>query len=164
MDPSHNRYYLYFKESSGEGLDTNAGERYIPSLGQIYSYNPGLQRGRGQLFLRRRGLGFASFFSSLIQRATPLLRNIGSRAVDVVSNIAKDTLQGQNLKEAAIKNISKAVSEYTTPSQEQKVQTTNITASESKPKTKKRKTLIASSIARKKTATPFNYSALNKLK
>lgn len=163
MEPSHNRYYLYFKHSSGEGLDY--GEKYVPSLGQIYSYNPGLQRGRGQLFLRRRGLGFASFFSSLIQRATPLLRNIGSRAVDVVSNIAKDTLQGTNLKEAAIKNISKAVSDYTNSSSAEEAPTSlPPQPQQSISKAKKRKTLIASSVARKKAYPNIQYTALNKLK
>lgn len=158
-EPLHNRYYLYFKESQGGGASS---EKYVPDLGFVYSYNTNLRRGRGQLFLRRRGLGFSSFFSSLFQRAAPFLRNIGTKAVDVVSNIAKDTLQGENLKDSAVKNITKAVTEFVTPNQ-----TTN-NHSEGKQnigitENKKRKTLIASSIAQKKKKPNFKYTALKKL-
>ena len=158
MEPSHNRYYQYFIHASGEGLDSD--ERFVPNLGQIYSYNPSLLRGRGQLAGAHQGRGF---FGILWRSATPYLKNLGSRAVDLVSNIAKDTLQGTNIKEAALNNLAKTVSDITSSNTSPKIQEETASQS-SRPKPKKRKNLIASSIARKKAYAPnIQYSALSKL-
>ena len=155
MDKKYNRYYLYHKHVVGEGI---ANEQYIPDLGPVYTYRAGLRRGRGQYFIRRRGLGLASFFSSLLQRATPLLRNIGSHAVDVVSNIAKDALQGENIKESAIKNIKKAV----TPTINKIL---NPQTETEKTPTKRKQPIVSSAIKRKKvTFRPSaSFTALKKI-
>jgi hypothetical protein len=161
MEPSHNRYYQYFIHASGEGLDSD--EKFVPNLGQIYSYNPSLLRGRGQLAGAHRGRGF---FGDLWRSATPYLKNLGSRAVDLVSNIAKDTLHGTSIKEAAIKNIAKTVSDITSSNTSPNVEVEEATPppQSSRLKPKKRKSLIASSIARKKSFRPnIPYSALSKL-
>jgi hypothetical protein len=103
----YNRYYQHFLNQSGRGEFT------IPELGEIYHYKTALRRGNGHLFNSRiryrRGLGFGTILSSLYQRAKPLLRVLGTKAVNVISNIAKDTLSGKNFKDATIKNISQAL-------------------------------------------------------
>jgi hypothetical protein len=158
-EPLHNRYYLYFKESRG-----GISERYEPDLGYVYSYNTNPQRGRGHLATRRRGLGLYSFFAPYLQRATPFLRNLGSKAVDLVSNIAKDTLKGESLRDSAVKNISKAVTDFTnSPSKSNETSEKGKQNIDWPSENRKRKTLIASSIARKKLRPNPKYTALKKL-
>lgn len=150
-DYSDNTYYLHFKNSLGFGLEAPG---FPPNFEDVYRYRLGLQRGRGQLLMRRRGLGFASFFSGLFQRAIPVLQSFGSKAIDVVSNIAKDGIHGENLVESAVKNISKAVSNSVT----------NSTPTVSGPRKRKNVSFGTSAIARKKSRlNSSNYSALSKL-
>jgi hypothetical protein len=109
MAYEQNRYYKHFLLTLGNGIDS----RIEPNIGSVYRYRGGLHRGRPHLAFgsihRRRGLGFGSFFQALFQRAAPLLRNLGAKTVDLVSNIAKDSLQGENIKDSAIKHIQQAV-------------------------------------------------------
>jgi hypothetical protein len=110
MEPSlkYNQFYHFHKHMVGSGI--NEGGKYVPHIGNVYTYRSNLKKGAGHRFFRRqRGLGLASFFTSLISRAAPVLRNIGSHAVDVVSNIAKDAIKGENIKTAAIRNIKEAI-------------------------------------------------------
>jgi len=103
----YNRYYQHFLNQTGRGGFT------IPEIGEIYHYKTALRRGEGRLFnsriQHRRGLGFGTYLSALYQRAKPLLKVLGTKAVNIVSNIAKDTLSGKNLKDAAVQNIIKAL-------------------------------------------------------
>lgn len=105
-----NPYYGYFRELSGRGN----GE-YYTGIGQIYKSRRGLQRGYG-FFMpgtpvgSRRGLGIANIFKSLFKIATPILKNVGSRAVDLLSGTAKDVLQGSNVKESFMKHGRDAAS------------------------------------------------------
>lgn len=162
MNPSlkYNPYYHYLKFMVGDGFNDNT---YIPGVGAVYSYRTSLKRGAGHRFFRRhRGLGFASFFTSLFSRAAPLLRKIGTHAVDVFSNIAKDTIQGENIKSATTRNLKEAIPALskivnpTIPSPSESVSITEIP--------KKRKSVVISSpiIKRKKTIRP-TYTALKKL-
>jgi len=102
-----NPYYRHFLAQSG------AGGVDIPDLGEIYRYKSALRKGYGHLFhtriRQRKGLGFGTFLSSLYQRAKPLLKVLGAQAVNVISGIAKDTISGQNIKDATIRNIAKAL-------------------------------------------------------
>jgi len=106
---TNNLYYHHFLLSIGKGVDPEID----PNIGSIYRYKGGLYKGRPYYVIgniqRRRGLGIGSFFQSLFQRAAPLLRSLGSKTVDVVSNIAKDAIQGENIKTSAIKNIKEAI-------------------------------------------------------
>lgn len=105
MHPSL-KYNIFFQHHmravGGGGFDN-------PFTPNVYTIRQSLKRGQGQYFLRRRGLGLGSFFTSLWQKATPLLKNIGAHAVDVVSHIAKDALHGENIKESAVRNLKEAV-------------------------------------------------------
>ena len=155
MDIKHNRYYVHFRNSLGYGLQAE------PDFGQFYSYKSGLQRGRGQLFLRRRGLGFASFFTSLFQKASPLLKSFGSKAVDVVSNIAKDALQGENIKDSAAKNITQAISSAFTNNSTKEV---NKPILQNPPKRKRIGPVISSSVPKKKFKSEYSkFTTLKKL-
>lgn len=131
---AHSRYYKNFLLSLGRGLDPTIES----NLGSIYRYKGGLYKHKSHFISsrRRRGLGFGSFFSSLFQRAAPLLRTLGTKTIDLVSNIAKDSLAGEPIKNSSIKHIQKALPEafsglITRPS--------NITKSEPFTVVKKRK-------------------------
>lgn len=109
MDYSgHNKYYTFFRNQAGHQLLQGKGVA-IPDLGEIYRFKGGLRTGRGQFMLGRArirsGSGIASYLLSMLQRATPFLRTLGSKAIDVASNIAKDAIRGDSLKTAAISNI-----------------------------------------------------------
>lgn len=103
----YNRYYRHFLTQIG------GGEVEVPELGEIYRYNSPLRKGGGHLFhariRQRKGLGFGSLIASLYQRAKPLLKVLGTQAVNVISGIAKDTISGQNIKDATVRNIAKAL-------------------------------------------------------
>ena len=102
----NNPYYGYFKEVVGRGSG-----QYYPGIGQVYRARRGIQRGYGHFFAgtpyrTRRGLGIGSALMSLFRMASPILRVLGSKAVDVAANIAKDSIQGDNFKSSAIKHTS----------------------------------------------------------
>jgi hypothetical protein len=103
----HNRYYQHFLQQAGRGEFT------VPDIGEIYHYKSPLRKGSGYLInsriQQRRGLGVGTYLSSLYQRAKPLLRVLGAKAVNLVSNIAKDTLSGEDFKVAAEKNLRKSL-------------------------------------------------------
>jgi len=164
----YNRYYHYFRrEISGRGFDDDEDD-YVPNIGHVYNYRVGLERhGRGQFYARHRGFGLGSFFSSLFQRATPFLRNLGSHAVDIVSNIAKDAVQGESIKEAAIKHITKAVTPVvnnllSNQQQEQQQQQQQQQQTSNNNPNRKRKKTVTSSI-KQKSKRYSSYSALNKI-
>lgn len=101
-----NPYYGYFKETVGRG-----NGKYYTGIGHVYTARRGIQRGTGFFvpgasMYSQRGMGFGSVFSSLFRMASPILKVLGLKAVDVVSNIAKDTIDGQNVKESVIKHVS----------------------------------------------------------
>lgn len=102
----NNPYYGYFKEVTGRG-----SSEYYPGIGQVYKARRGVQRGYGYFvggnpYRTRRGLGIGSALMSLFKMASPFLRVLGSKAVDVAANIAKDSIQGDNFKSSAIKHAS----------------------------------------------------------
>jgi hypothetical protein len=103
----YNRYYHHFLNQRGRGQLT------IPEIGEIYHYKTALRRGEGHLFNARirdrNGLGFSPVLSSILQRGKPLFQVLGTKAVNVISNIAKDTISGKKFKDAVIKNIHKAL-------------------------------------------------------
>lgn len=100
-----NKYYGHFKAVTGGGVY----DGYYTNMGQVYKTRPGVQRGYGhhmvnpRLSSRQRGLGFGSTLMSMFRMAAPILRALGSKAVDVVSNVAKDAIQGSNIKESVVK-------------------------------------------------------------
>jgi hypothetical protein len=180
-----NRYYEYFKEAVGKG-----DGQYYANIGEIYRMRPGIQRGYGQFVVGsrlqgryKRGMGIGSAIMSLFKRAVPLLKVLGSRAVDLASNIAKDTIQGNNVKESAIKHASNEANTLlsnapstianflnnNTPSMPITVSSQPVTASvgpsatsnRQKSKTRKRK-LISS--GRSKTGRGFKFPALELMK
>lgn len=107
----NNKYYLFFMNQAGKRLDGDGIA--VPDLGEIYHFRNGLRRGNGHLVFgrirRRRGLGIGSFLLNLFNRAKPVLRAIGTKAVDVASSIAKDALSGEDIKTSAISNITAAL-------------------------------------------------------
>jgi len=158
----NNRYFHYFhNQVTGRGI---IEDDYVPNLGQVYNYNIGLRRGRGQFYGRHRGFGLGSFFSSLLQRATPFLRNIGNHAVNAAANIAKEAIQGNNIKEAAIKHISNAVAPVVqnllSNQQQQQQQQPPPPAPKS---TKKRKIITTKAKNIKRAQNNPNYTALSKI-
>ena len=58
----------------------------------------------------QRGRGIGSFFSRMMRGAMPLLKSgakaVGKQIVESGANIAKDLIEGKNLKASAIKNLS----------------------------------------------------------
>jgi hypothetical protein len=117
-----NRYFGHFKAVLGKGEGT-----YYANMGHVYKKRPGIQRGYGHYMMghkltsRQRGLGFGSTLMSMFRMAAPILKVLGAKAVDVVSNVAKDAIQGQNVKDSVIKHaknqandiISKAPAAFT---------------------------------------------------
>ena len=102
-----NKYYEYFRDALGRGEG-----RYHTNFGEIYRMRPGLQRGYGKFVIgrgmhrHRYGMGFGSVIMSLFKRAVPLLKVLGSKAVEVASNVAKDAIHGNNVKDSAIRHLS----------------------------------------------------------
>lgn len=165
MDPSlkYNQFYHFHKHMTGAGINE---EKYVPNIGNVYTYRSNLKRGAGHRFFRRqRGLGLASFFTSLISRAAPILRTIGSHAVDVVSHIAKDAIKGENIKSSAIRNIKEAIpsalSSITNPPTLNTSETLKQELSR-EPKKRKSAAVISSPVIKRKKNRP-TYSALKKL-
>lgn len=150
------------------GSGINEGEKYIPNIGSVYTYRSNLKKGAGHRFFRRqRGLGLASFFTSLFSRAAPLLRNIGSHAVDVVSHIAKDAIKGENVKASAIRNIKEAIpaalSSISNPSLTKSANIESPLSDELPREVKKRKSVISSPIIKRKKTSRPSYTALKRL-
>lgn len=100
---SENKYYEHFKAVVGRG---DGG--YYANMGHVYKVRPGIQRGFGhytvgaRLSSRQRGTGFGSTIMSMFRMAVPILKALGSKAVNVVSNIAQDAIQGSNIKDSAV--------------------------------------------------------------
>jgi hypothetical protein len=101
-----NPYYSFFKETIGRGSG-----KYYTGIGHVYTTRRGLQRGSGFFMpgapmFNKRGMGFGNVMRALFRMATPILKVLGSKAVDVASNIAKDTIQGENIKDSAVRHVS----------------------------------------------------------
>jgi hypothetical protein len=107
-----NKYYGHFKAVMGRGDGS-----YYANMGHVYKTRPGVQRGYGsyivspKLSSRQRGLGFGSTLMSMFKMAAPILKALGSKAINVVSNVAQDAIQGSNIKDSAIKHARSEVSD-----------------------------------------------------
>lgn len=107
---STNPYVDYFRDSLGRGPG-----RYYTHIGEVFSATPKYQRGYGYLgggnrYSFRHGRGIGSTLMSMFRMAMPLLKRgaqkFGTEAVDFASKVASDAIQGQNIKESAIKHAS----------------------------------------------------------
>jgi hypothetical protein len=102
-----NRYYQHFLQQM------DGGNIIVPNLGEIYRYKGALRGGGGHLLYARirvqRGNGVGSYLTAVYHRAKPLLKVLGVKAVKVLSNIAKDTINGVDLKTAVVKNVVKVI-------------------------------------------------------
>lgn len=88
---------------------------YAEQAGGAYDFNVF----RGATYQRGYGLGgsFRSFFRWLVpifkEHALPLLKSgaqeVGKKAISSISNIAKDAVNGRNIKEAAGEHLNTAV-------------------------------------------------------
>jgi hypothetical protein len=123
MSNETNKFFQFFEWQQQQELQQGSGMKqeniFIPELGEIYRYRRGLQTGAGHFNFgfqarQKQGFGFRDYFTNIFQRATPFLRTLGTKVVDIVSDIARDSLKGENVKEAAIKNITKALPEAIT--------------------------------------------------
>jgi hypothetical protein len=109
---SENKYYGHFKAVIGRGEGN-----YYANIGHVYKKRPGIQRGYGRTLIghklssRQRGLGFGSTLMSMFRMAAPILKVLGSKAVDVVSNVAKDAIRGENVKDSVIKHAKNQASD-----------------------------------------------------
>ena len=73
-----------------------------------------LQSGNGLSVFKgatvQRGRGIGSFFSKMLRGAMPLLKSgaktIGKQVIESGANVAKDLINGKDLKSASIKNFS----------------------------------------------------------
>lgn len=58
----------------------------------------------------QRGHGIGGFFSRLLRGAMPLLKSgakiVGKQLIDTSANVAKDLINGEDLKSAALQNFS----------------------------------------------------------
>jgi hypothetical protein len=110
-DDMDNKYYGHFKAVMGKGDGS-----YYANMGHVYKTRPGVQRGYGsyivnpRLSSRQRGLGFGSTMMSLFKMAAPILRSLGSKAVNVAANVAQDAIQGSNIKDSVIRHAKNEVS------------------------------------------------------
>jgi hypothetical protein len=107
-----NPFYDQFKSEclSGEGIDKhNIGPFY---KGILY------QRGYGLMYddvcpEHAYGLGLGDNLSNLFQIAWPVIKKglqyLGKSAVNTAANIAQDTIQGRNVKEAAREHSKRTV-------------------------------------------------------
>ena len=75
---------------------------------------------RGTYYQRGYGLGntFRRFFSWIVpivkKHAMPAISEVGKRAIDTVSDIAKDVVSGKKLKDSAEERINRSVDELKT--------------------------------------------------
>lgn len=120
-----NPFYEYFstaaKWQAQQVKQSGSGDSseyvYVPHYGHVYKYNPGLRHGSGVLipsvglypYGNLHGLGVKNFFRNLFHRARPILRSVGNKVVDITANIVKDTIEGKDLKTAAVKNVVQAL-------------------------------------------------------
>lgn len=121
-----NPYYQYFKyslqqqqqqqqDSNDDDNDVSAmlgGKYFDPTFGDVYSAPSRYFETRGYgltgPFHAYRGDGFGTFLNRLFQWSQPLLRRLGQRALDsagnIVSNVASDAMQGENILESVKKH------------------------------------------------------------
>jgi hypothetical protein len=114
-----NPYYLFFKNSVGQGLN------YHPSIGGVYSSPPDYQRGYGvtvrvtpffQLDERgQAGEGIGSFFVNLFRQAAPVIKSVAKKLLTGAAEVGRDTLTdalaGENLKSSLKKHVKHKVSD-----------------------------------------------------
>jgi hypothetical protein len=109
-----NPYVDFFRDSLGRGPG-----RYYTHIGEVFSATPKYQRGYGYLgskdrYSFRHGRGIGSTLMSMFRMAMPLLKRgaqkLGTEAVDFASKVASDAIQGQNIKESAIKHATEKAS------------------------------------------------------
>jgi hypothetical protein len=105
-----NPYTDFFMDSIGRGSG-----KYYSHIGEIFQASPHYQKGFGYLGYRqkhsfRHGRGIGSTLMSMFRMAIPLLKRgvqkLGTEAVDVAAKVASDAIQGENIKESAIKHAS----------------------------------------------------------
>jgi hypothetical protein len=100
-----NPFYSHFKvlASTGQGinLEDGIGDVY---RGVLFQRGYGLGYNAADVYAMQ-GLGFQDVLSSLFRVVSPYLqsglRYLGNEAVSTVANIAKDAINGENVKEAA---------------------------------------------------------------
>ena len=87
---------------------------YDPQSSLFYRDYYTLQSGNGLSVFKgatvQRGRGIGSFFSKMLRGAMPLLKSgaktIGKQVIESGANVAKDLINGKDLKSASIKNVS----------------------------------------------------------
>jgi hypothetical protein len=140
-----NPYFNFYKSTTGKG-----------SIGGIYRNEPDFQRGYGvtvrRLKLRKRsqlGSGIGSWFSNLFRMAQPYLKSGLKTVLNVGSNIARDVIDGENVKSAFKKRVKEKVS-ATLPPQLSNI--VNKTIGSGKSCGSKRKSVAANKHSAKKSA------------
>lgn len=94
-----NPYHLYFKNSLGYG-----GSVDFDGIGPLYRARRGV-RGYGQFSHRGTGVlgNIFSFFKSM---AKPLLNAVAPSTIETVTNVAKDAIDGLNVKDSFKKHAA----------------------------------------------------------
>jgi hypothetical protein len=106
-----NPYYKYYKRTMGKG-----------SIGSVYRNEPDFQQGYGVTMRRSKGRrrgqlggGIGSWFSNLFRLAQPYLKTGLKTVLNVGSNIARDVIDGENVKSAFKKRVKEKVSTVLPP-------------------------------------------------
>jgi hypothetical protein len=101
-----NPYFNFYKRTTGKG-----------SIGGIYRNEPDFQQGYGVTVRRSKmrkrsqlGGGIGSWFSNLFRMAQPYLKSGLKTVLNVGSNIARDVIDGENVKSAFKKRVKAMVS------------------------------------------------------
>lgn len=104
-----NEYLEYFQNQLGHGTT----QRHYADIGTVFSSRKGL-RGFGA-WRHQRGLGFGSFFTSLLRTTVPWIKKalfpalkpvLQQSAVNLASNLVSDIVQGDNVATAIKRNIT----------------------------------------------------------
>lgn len=117
---NHNPYYEFFRDSIGKG--DNQYKTYRSGIGDFVRIAPDFRRGYGILSRDddydgryQLGSGFGSFFGRLFRFSKPLLRRGLQEALAIGTNVAKDVLDGANVKASLKSNVKKRVTETLPP-------------------------------------------------
>jgi len=96
-----NPYHLYFKNSVGYG-----GSVDFEGIGPLYRARRGV-RGYGEFSRNIRGAGvLGNIFSFFKKMASPLIKAVAPSAIETVTNVAKDAIDGANIKDSLKKHAS----------------------------------------------------------
>lgn len=109
-----NPFYDSFKQLTGAGGFVDSD----PDIGKVYQsvlYQRGFGFNNLDDFRMTHGLGFADGLMNMFKTALPYLKTglqyLGKQAVNTAAGIAKDTLMGDNIRDAAKKHATQAAGE-----------------------------------------------------